>query len=97
MIFRKTTQRKSEEIKRLSKAFALSVAYAANTGGIATLVGTPPNLVLQSVANTYVYLYFIFIQIVTNVYLYQLPNKMLHHNTLSACIKCNWGGVPLFQ
>lgn len=42
---------KNEEQKRLAKGFALCVAYAANIGGIATLTGTPPNLVLKELAD----------------------------------------------
>ena len=41
----------SRELHRLSKALALSVAFAANIGGIATLTGTPPNLVLKGMAD----------------------------------------------
>ena len=41
----------SREVKRLAKALALSVAFAANVGGIATLTGTPPNLVLKGMAD----------------------------------------------
>ncbi|SDG49077.1 SLC13 family permease [Psychroflexus sediminis] len=37
-----------------SKALMLSIAYSASIGGIATLIGTPPNLVLAGVLeNTY--------------------------------------------
>ena len=31
----------------MTKGFLLSVAYAANVGGVATLTGTPPNLILK--------------------------------------------------
>lgn len=41
----------NEELQRIAKAFALSVAYGANIGGIATLTGTPPNLVLKQQAD----------------------------------------------
>lgn len=40
-----------KEQKRIAKGFALCVAYAANIGGIATLTGTPPNLVLRETAD----------------------------------------------
>ncbi|KAL3857575.1 hypothetical protein ACJMK2_012225 [Sinanodonta woodiana] len=35
------------EFTELAKIFALSTAYAANAGGIATLTGTPPNIILK--------------------------------------------------
>ncbi|XP_074641717.1 Na(+)/citrate cotransporter-like [Tubulanus polymorphus] len=38
---------KDPEMERLYKSMLLSIAYAANTGGIATLTGTGPNLVLK--------------------------------------------------
>ncbi|XP_022296194.2 solute carrier family 13 member 2-like [Crassostrea virginica] len=45
--------KRSKELKWMSKGFALCVAYGANIGGIATLTGTPPNLVLQGQADIY--------------------------------------------
>lgn len=44
-------KQREESIKKMSKGFALCVAYAANIGGVATLTGTPPNLILQGQAN----------------------------------------------
>ena len=44
-------KKKDDELTKFGKGLALSVAYGANAGGIATLTGTPPNLILQGMAN----------------------------------------------
>ena len=49
----KADRNREDELKRFGKGLALSVAYGANAGGIATLTGTPPNLILQGQANKY--------------------------------------------
>lgn len=41
----------TREMRMFAKGLALSVAYGANIGGIATLTGTPPNLVLKNSAD----------------------------------------------
>lgn len=38
-----------EEVKRMATCLMLSIAYAASIGGIATPVGTPPNLVFKTI------------------------------------------------
>lgn len=45
-----------DENKTFGKALMLGIAYSASIGGVATLIGTPPNLVLAGViAETYNY------------------------------------------
>ncbi len=43
---------REDENAEFGKALMLSIAYSASIGGIATLIGTPPNLVLAGVLET---------------------------------------------
>lgn len=47
----KSTEEAEKEFAQLAKTFSLCVAYAANCGGIATLTGTPPNIILKGQAD----------------------------------------------
>ncbi|XP_069134309.1 Na(+)/citrate cotransporter-like [Argopecten irradians] len=41
-----------EDFIKLAKTFALCIAFSANIGGIATLTGTPPNIVFKGLADS---------------------------------------------
>lgn len=41
-------RKKDKEFTMMAKGLSLSVSYAANCGGMASLTGTAPNLVLRS-------------------------------------------------
>jgi len=40
---------KGDDSKQFGKALMLSIAYAASIGGVATLIGTPPNIILAGI------------------------------------------------
>lgn len=44
-------RQREKEFKALCKTFALCTAYASNSGGVATLTGTPPNIILKGQAD----------------------------------------------
>lgn len=46
-----TRKESSKAHKLLAKGLSLCIAYACNVGGIATLTGTPPNLVFKGIAD----------------------------------------------
>lgn len=48
-IIKVASGREDESTTRFNKALMLAIAYAASIGGVATLIGTPPNLVLAGV------------------------------------------------
>lgn len=41
------------EYLRMCKALSLGIAYAANCGGVASLTGTNPNVIMKGVADKY--------------------------------------------
>ena len=47
--FKKNREEESLDPEAIGKALMLSIAYSASIGGFATLIGTPPNLVLAGV------------------------------------------------
>ena len=44
-------QSDDKEFLQLAKTFSLCVAFSANIGGVATLTGTPPNIVFKGIAD----------------------------------------------
>ena len=44
--------KENADFVNLAKTFALCTAFAANIGGVATLTGTPPNIVFKGVVES---------------------------------------------
>lgn len=53
--------------QRLCKATCLCICYGANLGGVATMTGTAPNLVMKGHADLWVYMCYFIVIVVINM------------------------------
>lgn len=83
---RKSDESTEAEYLRMCKALSLAIAYSANCGGVASLTGTGPNVIMKGAADMYVLLNRWY-QTITNKF-YQISNdlsKMIQNQNFKFC------------
>lgn len=83
---RKSDESTEAEYLRMCKALSLAIAYSANCGGVASLTGTGPNVIMKGAADMYVLLNRWY-QTITNKF-YQISDdlsKMIQNQTFKFC------------
>lgn len=83
---RKSDESTEAEYFRMCKALSLAIAYSANCGGVASLTGTGPNVIMKGAADMYVLLNRWY-QTITNKF-YQISDdlsKMIQNQNFKFC------------
>jgi sodium-dependent dicarboxylate transporter 2/3/5 len=82
----------SKDFKKFAKVLLIAIAYSASIGGIATIIGTPPNAIFVSYLNealnydfhfsTWFKLFFPLSMIILTVMFFYLTSIVLRHNKI---------------